>query len=203
MTAPDAAAEMLDRHAAALKVLAERALALACAVQERALAAETGAEMAELSLAFHRISRTVRQCLALEAKLVRDAERAAREAASEAERDGLGRARRRKDQLRSILRREIFAAAEDTDDDDDGDTAGTRLEHLESLLDEDELSDDFLALPVADQIARLRYDLGLIEAELEDPTNSSVIPRLVAGTHDHDGFRRPTDAAAPATPNSS
>jgi hypothetical protein len=198
------ASERLERHADALKTLAERALALACAVQERALTAETGAEMAELSMAFHRISRTLRQCLALEAKLVRDAERAAREALAEAEREGVGRARRRKDQLRTVLRREILAAVGEADEDDEDDIAGTRLEHLESLLDEDELSDDFLALPVPDQIARLRYDLGLAEAAVDEiPQNSSVIPGLVPGTQTHDGFRRPTEGAAPEHPPNS
>jgi hypothetical protein len=162
------ATEMTARHADALKVLAERALALACAVQERALVAETDSGMAELGLAFHRISRTVRQCLALEAKLTRDAEREAREARSDAARDRGVEAKRRKQFLRTVLTRNIFDADAVCEDDGDYDPceAQLRIERLESLLDEDELSDELLALPVEDQIARLRDDLGLAEAAL-------------------------------------
>src|SRR5258706_13733903 len=115
----DTAAQRLERHAEALKTLSERALALACAVQERALAAGTGAEMAELSLAFHRISRTVRQCLALEAKLVRDAEQMARETRDAGAREAGGAGEQRRAYLRTVPCREIFAAPEGADETDD------------------------------------------------------------------------------------
>jgi len=156
---------MQARHAEALKVLAERALALACAVQDRALVAETDAGMAELGLAFHRISRTMRQCLALEAKFARDAEQAAREARTDAARERGGEVKRRKQFLRTVLTRNIWDADDQCDDSDAGEAA-VRMERLESLLDEDEFGDDLLALPVGEQIARLRDDLGLAEAGL-------------------------------------
>jgi hypothetical protein len=159
------ATEMQARHAEALKVLAERALALACAVQERALNAETDAGMAELGLAFHRISRTMRQCLALEAKLARDAEQAVREARTDAARERGAEVKRRKQFLRTVLTRNIWDA-DDLCEDSDASEAAVRVERLESLLDEDEFGDDLLALPVGEQIARLRDDLGLAEADL-------------------------------------
>ena len=164
----DEAAEMTARHREALTVLAARALELACEVQERAMAAETDSGMAELGLAFHRISRTVRQCLALEAKLARDAEQAVRAARADAARDRGEAVKERRRRLRAVLSREINEADVAAEDDDDWDPAGalTRTERLDALLDEDELNEDFLARPVGEQIARLREDLGLAEAAL-------------------------------------
>jgi hypothetical protein len=60
--------------------LTELGLALARDLHARALAAETAQEAQALGLAFQRVSRSVRQSLALEAKLQRDAKLAAREA---------------------------------------------------------------------------------------------------------------------------
>lgn len=162
------ATEMTARHCEALKVLAARALELACAVQERAIAAETDAGMAELGLTFHRVSRSFRQCVALEAKLVRDAAQAAREARAEAAEVRGVAVKARKQHLKTLLAREINDADAAREDDDDYDPveALNRTERLDSLLGEDELSDDFLSLPVGDQIARLREDLGLAEAVL-------------------------------------
>ncbi len=73
------AAEMAERHGRTLARLSELGLALAERVQEKALAADDPKSSADLGLAFHRIARTVRQSIALEARLVRDAERAERE----------------------------------------------------------------------------------------------------------------------------
>src|SRR5947209_4579386 len=53
-------------------LLAEKGLALACAVQQRALNAETPAQMAELSDSFVKVARCTRQCVALHAKLEKD-----------------------------------------------------------------------------------------------------------------------------------
>jgi hypothetical protein len=54
-------------------------LTLARSIHGRALAAEDDKAASDLGLAFHRISRSVRQTLALEAKLERDQRREARE----------------------------------------------------------------------------------------------------------------------------
>jgi hypothetical protein len=72
-------AEMQERHGAMLAELAELGLSLARDLHAAALAAETPAERQGLATAFHRISRSVRQTMALEAKLERDARRAERE----------------------------------------------------------------------------------------------------------------------------
>ena len=199
------AAEMTARHAEALKVLAERALALACAVQERALVAETDAGMAELGLAFHRIARSARQCLALEAKLTRDAEQAARAARAEAAHDHGAEVKRRRRHLRAVLTREIAEADAACDDEDDSE-ADARTERLETLLDEDELSDDFLAMPLEEQIAGLRHDVGLAEAALAaapgTPDGAALAPHPQGGAGSGGGAAV-SPALAALAPNSS
>lgn len=67
--------EMTEQQDALLARYAEQAAELAGALQARALAAADDAAMAELSLAFQRTGRSLRQTLALRLKLRRDAVR--------------------------------------------------------------------------------------------------------------------------------
>src|SRR5437588_328968 len=60
--------------------LAELGMALAEDLQAAALAAEEPAQKAALADGFHKLSRSVRQSLALEARLAREAQRAHRDA---------------------------------------------------------------------------------------------------------------------------
>ncbi|TAJ72668.1 MAG: hypothetical protein EPO51_07790, partial [Phenylobacterium sp.] len=71
-------ADIVDRDQQLLGQLAELDLALAKHVHGLALASDDPAQVAELSHAYQRISRCVRQTLALKAKLKRDAEQHAR-----------------------------------------------------------------------------------------------------------------------------
>jgi hypothetical protein len=64
--------EMAERHGRILAELSELSLALAHKLQGEAMAAETPQAAAELGRAFHSVARTVRQTLALEAKMARD-----------------------------------------------------------------------------------------------------------------------------------
>lgn len=193
-------ADMAERHGALLAQLAERGMALACALQERALAAETPAEMRDLALAFHRISRTVRQSLALEAKLARDGDRAAREARAEAERTGAAQAERRVAQVRAAVSRGIRDAYYGFDAEN---LEGELTERLEA----EALDDRFLDEDLDAQIARLCADLGLAPEDLDpedlDPEpddgegGPSAPPRPVNG---HDAWPPPLTADAPAPP---
>ena len=173
---------MADRHSAMLAQLAERAMALACALQERALAAETPAEMRDLALAFHRISRTVRQSVALEAKLVRDQARAAREDRADAAQLAVARTERRVDQIRAAVRRDIREVH-----------YGFDADNLEAEFDErleaEALDDGFLDEPIEAQIARLCADLGLTPEDLEEDE-----------TDETDQTDEPDEADAPAPP---
>ena len=67
------AVEMAQRHGRILARLSELGLAHAERLHDQAMAAEDPKAAAELGLTFHRVSRSIRQSIALEAKLVRDA----------------------------------------------------------------------------------------------------------------------------------
>src|SRR4051812_19005392 len=73
--AVEPAAEMTARHAAALARLADAAERVAMKQADRALAADDPEVEARAVTAFHRAARCARQCIALEAKLARDAHR--------------------------------------------------------------------------------------------------------------------------------
>lgn len=119
---------MAERHGRVLARLLELGLALAERVQEQALAAPDAKSAADLGLAFHRIARTVRQSIALEARLVRDAERAERELQRDADvrhdllREILpGEPReiaRRKDEVREAVQKVIWDEMEDEEERD-------------------------------------------------------------------------------------
>jgi hypothetical protein len=145
---------LADRQAPVLAELAEMGLSLARAVHGKALAAETPAELAELTMAFHRISRSVRQTLALEAKLERERLRLEREARAEAMRDRGPAVLRRRNQVRLAVERLVWTEAE-------GLEAERLIDELDDILEEEVLSDDFLAEPVEAHIERIRADLGL------------------------------------------
>ena len=161
-------ASLADRHGPILAELAEMGLSLARAAHGKALAAETPAELAEMTLAFHRISRSVRQTLALEAKLERDRLRLEREVRAEAVRDRAAAVARRKGQLRIAMERLVWTEA-------DGDDAERLVDEIDDLLEEEVLGDGFLDDPVEAHIERLRADLGLAakDARVEPPPPSS------------------------------
>ena len=162
------AAEMMQRHGRTLARLTELGLALAERTQAQAVAAldaEDPEAAADLGLTFHRISRSVRQSIALEAKLVRDAARAEREAADEAERKRTAILRdpvamvRRKAAVREAIERLIWTERE-------GEEAEELLDLLETRLAPGGLDDEVYLEPLEDHIARLCADLGL---PLPDP----------------------------------
>src|SRR5690349_14267659 len=93
--------DMAERHGRGLAELAELGLSLARHLHECALAAETPEQAAAAAAAFHRISRSVRQTMALEAKLERDRLRADREAESHAVRNSEAQVQRRRAQVRA------------------------------------------------------------------------------------------------------
>ena len=141
-------AEMHERHARMLARYAELALSLAEQLHADAMAAETPDQRAGLAGAFHRICRSGRQSMALEARLVREA---AREARAEA---GLGQAARearielRKKRLAQAVEPLIWTEVEDEDQVE-------ALQDLELCLAEAALCEAFLDEPLETQLARL------------------------------------------------
>jgi hypothetical protein len=146
--------EMAARHAAALGRLAELSLALAEDLQAAALACDQPAGKAELANAFHRIARTTRQSLALEAKLARDLERGRFEAWERGEAARRDAVAGRKHRLRLALDRLIWTEQEPYDAPEwDG--------RLEDALEEEGLAETFLDEPLETQVERLRVALDL------------------------------------------
>ena len=108
----ETAADMHERHARLLGRLAELGMALAEDLHARALSADTPQEAETLASGFHKLSRSVRQSLALEARLRRDAERVRREEETQAETDAAKPAIRRRAEAKARLDRLIWTEAE-------------------------------------------------------------------------------------------
>lgn len=115
--------DMAERHARVLARLTELGLALAERTFEDAEAVETPAERIEAVKAFHTISRSVRQTVALEARLTRQLALDLATAARLAERETL--LRRLKPAAEAYAHDDDDAAWGDQDDDDDGDLPET------------------------------------------------------------------------------
>jgi hypothetical protein len=150
--------DMADRHARVLARLTELGLAQAERTFEDAQAAETPAERIESVKAFHTVSRSVRQCVALEARLARQQALDAREAERAPPRKPSGVERHRRIRtVRDAVTRVIWHEAEDDD------TACWLEEILEDGLSKAFTGDDFCAEPLDDHIARLCLQMGLPE----------------------------------------
>ena len=167
-----------ERREQMLGLLAERALALACAVQQRALEAETSEEMAQLAQAFVRLSRSVRQSIALHAKLERDRIRGERETA-EAVAEALAPAiARRMDQLERGVVANLCADWATDIDEDEGESSEL-IRSLHERLDDLSETENFLSLDPDQLIAQLCDDLA-VEASR---ANAVLAPhKALAGT---------------------
>ena len=143
----DTAADTLAPDARDLAELTQLGMALARDLQAAALAADTPEEKAELAQAFHRVARTVRQSIALRARLAREDRREAAEAAAE-------RIAARKAQVRARVRGMVWDEAEPCD-------CAALLEDLDERLCDAEHLPGFEGAAVEAHIARLRGELGL------------------------------------------
>ncbi|MDB5442475.1 MAG: hypothetical protein JWP73_851, partial [Phenylobacterium sp.] len=148
----DSDAEMMERHGRLLARFAEQAASLADDLQASALAAETPEQKQALSLAFHRMGRALRQTLALEAKLRRDARREDRLEADRADEISARRVAARKARVRGAVEALIWDEVEDDEQLDTLRLLDERLEY-EDLADPDE--------PVDALIQRVAHELGL------------------------------------------
>ena len=158
--------DMIERHGLILAELAQAGLALALDLQARALAADTPEQAASLAQAFHAVGRSVRQTLALEARLHRDHQRAEREDRLDAQRQANTRNLIRKAQLRSAVEGVIWTEYEGTE-------AENLLDDLDHHLDEAILYDDFTSDPVEAHIHRICSQLDL-KTEGSNPLSPSA-----------------------------
>ncbi|WP_374574847.1 hypothetical protein [Phenylobacterium sp.] len=144
------AADIADRQGRILGELADMGLEIARDLKDRALKAASREEAEGLALAFHRISRSIRQSLALEVKLAKDRCEAARLQRIDRDR----RTQARKAQVRAAVGRLIWTEHEPAE-------AERLTEDLDGFLAEDALFEAFLRAPLDDLVARLAQDLGL------------------------------------------
>jgi hypothetical protein len=153
------AAPTAERREQILGLLAEKALALACAVQQRALEAETSEEMAQLSHAFVRLSRSVRQSIALHARQERDRLRGEHEAAeAEAETRAHAVGRRKQELERGV--EAILCADWDPEIEEDEGESSELVRSLRERLEDLSEAEDFLDLDPDQLIAQLCDDLA-------------------------------------------
>lgn len=193
-------ADTTTRHAAILAELAEIGMAMARGLRDEMEAAETPEARGRAVAAFPRIARTVRQCVALEARLGRDAVRAAAEDQARERRDVEHRVRRRRAQVSAWMRRAIC-----NDRPDDDDLTAQRMEDLRDRLDEDLLDADFADRPFDEVIAGLCAALGLDPDRLmgetdDDPDDWPEDPDDEAGDDGDDPDSDPGDGESPDDP---
>ena len=139
-----------------LDELASLALELARHLQRRALEAEDLDQAQRVAGAFHQVSRSARQSLALAQKLQRERVRAEHDDLAFTERRALGRRQTRKADARAAMRRLIWTEAE-------------RPEHerlrlsadLDLILDAEALTEAFLQAPLQQILEKLCRLLGL------------------------------------------
>lgn len=153
--------DMAERHARAFAELSELGMALARDLQARALAAADDDTAQALGRAFHAVARTVRQTMALEARLARDAVRHAREAAEAAEiagRDRPARSEKRRAEIREVLVRHIWTEAENED-------IGLELTWaMDEMLKDAMVSTTFLDRPLEVWIEKIRGEIDDLAA---------------------------------------
>jgi hypothetical protein len=158
-----ASEDMAERHGRMLARLAELSLSLAEDVHAATVAAPEPDQKARLAEAFHRIGRAMRQSIALEARLVRDRARDQRAAQADAAEAGAAAVRRRRDQVRADLERQIWCEVEPHD-------APAWLGDLDERLEAEALYDGFTDEDVEAHIARLSAELGLTGEAKRDYT---------------------------------
>jgi len=175
------AAEKIERQDRILAELSELGLVLARDLQACALAAGEASDKADLSLAFQRTSRSVRQTLALEAKLERDRQTVERETREVAKRAEAVRVDRRRAQVKLAVERCVWSEA-------DGDEADTLLADLDDRLERDALSDAFAGDdPVEAHIARLCAELGVAAPVSSSPPGGGGGEAAGGGFHSDPG----------------
>ncbi len=158
---------MAERHGRILARLAELGLAHAERLHEQAMTADDPKASAELGLSFHRVSRSIRQSIALEARLVRDAQACERRGAEDLrafrEEAGAGvprdarRIEARKDEIRQHLHEAIRSEVEHVDR-EQADYLSDLLEERLELLGR---SNGFGLEPLEEHLARFYSDFGL------------------------------------------
>jgi len=148
------ALETLERSDVMLDELARMGLTLARDLHRRASETEDDEAAVRLALAFHHVSRSVRQSVALSARLQRERRRDAEVRLDSAERRAAARIEDRTGRVRAAVEQLSWTETADW-------RTLSRREKLELLLNAEAASDDFLEGPVEAPIARIARAMGL------------------------------------------
>jgi hypothetical protein len=143
-----------DMADAMLGRFAELSLELAAGLQARALATQDDEQAARIASAFHQVGRSLRQSLALRAKLQQ-------EAREDARREDQVRRDDRKARVRKPLEREVWREFRGYD-------AQNLCRELERFVEEEAEDPDFMDADVEAMIAALRARLPLTGVAYED-----------------------------------
>lgn len=157
---------MTERHGLALAEFAELCLSSARDLHARQLATEDAATAADLASALHKVGRSLRQSMALEARFRRGQETAQREVETQAVRAEEKRRGRRKAQVTAAVERLIWTEAGSERE------AEGLISELEDLLDEEILADAFGDEPLEAHIARTCDRLGVIPSQTAPPADA-------------------------------
>jgi len=168
MSGPDGTIERSDLI---LDELATLGLTLARDLHNRAVEAKDNDQAARLAMAFHHISRSVRQSLALQARLQRDRRRQAGEAEDQAERRAAAPVQARKAQVRAAVQRLVWTERPDWN------LFSTR-QKLDLILDAEAEDDGFLEIPLEAHIARIASALKLPPRAEPPPEPGENLPVL-------------------------
>jgi hypothetical protein len=183
---------MAEQHTAILGELAQLGLSSARDLHARQLAAETPEQASRLAFALHRISRSLRQTLALQAKLARDARLAEREAAAELIQIDQRRLAKRKAQVKAAVECLIWTEAESPEA---YETFNAELEDLLTIETQD--AETFESEPLDAQIKRLCDVIGLPSPLAGE---GGLRSRSEEGSHNDRHRPSPTDPDSPAQP---
>ncbi|RAK57772.1 hypothetical protein DJ018_07580 [Phenylobacterium deserti] len=158
---------MAERHGRMLGRLAELGMSLAERLHEDALAAETPKETADAARAFHTASRSVRQSLALEARLHREAQPALHAERERAEKDRAERLQARRRAVYDAGLRLIWTEVEPCEEEE-----ADWTEALRELIDDLAAKPGFADAPLELVMAHLREGLDLQAPAPEAPDDA-------------------------------
>jgi hypothetical protein len=162
-----------DAYAPYLREIAGLSVTLARELHNRAIESEDNDQCARLASAFHKVTRGLRQTLALAAKLEQDYVRAEREAQPERDRRHKAKVAERHTKLHRVMQKTIWDEAESPDHAED------LIEFLFDVLKEEAESESFLDEPIETQIDRIRLTLDLPVAT-EEAVAEAVTPDAMA-----------------------
>ena len=180
-----------ERREQLLGLVAEKTVALLCAVQQRALEAETAADMALLSDTVVKLARSARQSVALHGKLEKDRLRGEPEAAKAQVQVHAVAVKKRRLELQHGVEEVLCADWDPEIQDDDGESyhlLGLVQERLDDVSEEE----DFLDLDPDQLIARLCEELSVEAARADavlaphkvSPPTTGPVPGARPNGHD-------------------